>query len=592
MKGLCRKMFFKRKREEFYPIGTEIPLKKRDNYRFLDSITVHALKTGRTRMMILAYVFLCLFILVEGRLFEQTILKYKPRNARDIRLVLTTPVKRADIVDRNGVVIATSLPIVDLHFHKMDGKTEVPLDIDKMADSLAKIFPELDKKSLMNRLQSKRNFEYIKRNLTPKEEYQVNALGYPQLDFDNSERRVYPQSHLYSHLLGFTDVDNRGIAGLEKQYEDVLSQEQTPLVLSVDSRIQNIVRSELMYAVEKFSADGAVGIVMDAQNAEILALCSLPDFDSNKMPINPNQIPINKATLGMYELGSVMKPFTVAFGLEEKIIKDDSHIEAFNPYQLARGRKISDFHAENRILSVAEVLVYSSNIGTAKIAQMLGPAIQKAYLKNFHFLEPLAIDLPERGRPIVQKKWDTVETATIGYGYGLAVSPLHMVAGFAALVNGGVYLSPTFIKDGNKDALMEQVISPKTSEKMRYFLRAVIEIGSGKNANVAGLNVIGKTGTAQMQDPKTGKYIEGKVRTSFIGAFPMDKPKYIVYVMIENPAKRKEDRNFNAAGWNACPTGGRIIQAVANVLNVKPVEAWKKPAYIQGAYDYLKKKKR
>ena len=580
-------MFFNRKREEFYPIGQEIPLKGRDNYRFLDSITVHALKTGRTRMLFLAYVFLILFLIIEARLFEQTILKRDIRTHNSIELAVEPPVNRTDITDRNGVLLATSLPIVNLY---VDARY-MP-DAQEIANDLSKILPDLNKQDTLKRLLSKRSFEYLKRNLTPKEQYQINALGYPQLNFTDSERRVYPQSHLYSHLLGFTDIDNRGIAGLEKQYEELLISQKQPLILSVDTRIQNIVRTELSEAISKFNADGAVGIVMDAQNAEILAMCSLPDFDLNKMPIDANKIPMNKATLGMFELGSVMKPFTVAFGLESGVIKKDSKIEAFDPYQLAKGRKITDFHAENRILSITEVLVYSSNIGTAKIAQMLGPALHKNYLNNLHFLKTLPIELPERGHPIVQKQWNMVETATIGYGYGLAVSPLHLVAGFAALINGGFYLPPTFIKSGNTDVPLEQVITPETSQKMRYFLRAVVEIGSGKNANVAGLNVIGKTGTAQMQDPQTGRYIEGKVRTSFIGAFPMDKPKYIVYVMIENPSKRKEDHYLNTAGWNACPTGGHIIRKIAPVLGIKPTERAVLPSYVNEAYEYLKNKKK
>ncbi len=580
-------MFFKREKEILYPVGQEIPLKQSDSYRFLDSITVHALKTGRTRMLILAYCFLFFFCILEARLFQQAIIKQNIRPPHTISLDVSSPIKRADILDRNGTLLASSLPIVDLY---VDARY-MPHP-EKMADDLIGIFPELNSNDLMEKLLSKNSFKYLKRNLTPQEQYKVNALGYPQLNFINSERRVYPQSALFSHLLGFTDIDNQGIAGLEKQYEQGLTSLEAPLVLSVDARLQDIVHLELKNAIEKFSADGGAAIVMNANTAEILAISSMPDFDLNQMPIDSNKIPMNKVSLGMYELGSVMKPFTVAFGLENKVITTSSQIEAFNPYKLARGRTISDFQAENRILSVPEVLIYSSNIGTAKIAQLMGAEVQKNYLDRFHFLTALPIALPEKGRPIVQKKWDDVETATIGYGYGLAVSPLHLVAGFAALVNGGMYQTPTFIKGGNQDTFLEQVLTPKTSEKMRSMLRGVVEIGSGKSANIKGFNVIGKTGTAQMQDPATGKYIEGKVRTSFIGAFPMDKPEYIVYVMLENPSKRKEDWNFNTAGWNACPTGGRIIEAIAPVLGVEPRPESPRPTYMQGAYEYMANKKK
>lgn len=577
----------KKKKEELYPIGKEIPLKKTDSYRFLDSITTHALKTGRNRMMFLAYLFLLAFSIIGLRLFQQSVLIQNIRTPYKSNLSTTLPVSRADIVDRNGHILATTLPLVDLY---VDARY-MP-DAEKLADDLISIFPDMDKKDLLEKLNSKKAFKYLRRNLVPKEQNTVNNLGYPQLNFITSERRIYPQSNLFSHLIGFTDIDNQGIAGLEKQHDELLTSSETPLELSVDLRIQDTVHSILSEAVKKFNADGAVSLVLDAQTTEVLAMVSLPDFDLNQTPIDPNQISLNKASVGMYELGSVMKPFTVAFGLEADLIKPESEIEAFNPYKLAKGRTITDFQAEDRILTIPEILIYSSNIGTAKIAQMLGPQKQKEFLNKFHFLSALDVNLPEIGRPIIQKKWDDVETATIGYGYGLAVSPLHLVSAFAALTNGGLYRYPTFIKDGNKNVFYEQVISTEISEKLRHMLRAVVEIGSGKRANIKGLNVIGKTGTAQMQDPQNGKYIEGKVRTSFIGAFPMDNPKYIVYVMIENPAKRKEDWNFNTAGWNACPTGGQIIEAIAPVLGEALQDAHPKPTYIESAYAYALEKKK
>lgn len=576
--------FWHKNKEELYPIGKEIPLKESDDYRFLDSITVHALKTGRTRMMVLASIFTIAFCIIGLALFKQTVLEQRIRPPYKSTLSMISPVKRANIVDRNGHILATSLPIVNLY---VDARY-MPHP-DELVNDLMSVFPDMNKKDLMKKIETGHSFEYLRRNLTPEEQYAVNHLGYPQLNFDASERRVYPQSSLFSHLLGFTNVDNVGIAGLEMQYDERLTQSEEPLVLSVDVRIQETVHSILSAAVQKFSADGGVSLVFDVQNAEVLAMVSLPDFDLNKTPIVPTEC---KPTNGMYELGSVMKPFTVAIGLESGSITPTSTIEAFSPYKLARGRTITDFQAENRVLNVPEVLIYSSNIGTAKIAQTFGPAVQKEFLNRFHFLSVLDVDLPEMGRPIVQKKWDDVEMATISYGYGLSVSPLHLVSAFSALINGGLYRFPTFLKDGNKDAVYEQVISPKTSNRMRHMLRGVVEVGSGKRANIKGYNVIGKTGTAQMQNPLNGRYIEGKVRTSFIGAFPMDNPKYIVYVMIENPAKRKEDWYFNTAGWNACPTGGQIIEAIAPILGVEPKEDMEKPAYMESAYTYIREKKK
>ena len=468
-------LFYRQKKEELYPIGKEIPLKDNDTYRFLDSITVHALKTGKTRMMVLAYLFLIAFIIIGIRLFDQTILKQSIKTHNKSILSTSRPVSRADIVDRKGRILATSLPIVDLY---VDARY-MP-DAHKMAEDLISIFPDLNKENLIKKLLSKNSFIYLRRNLTPQEQYAVNRLGYPQLNFEASERRVYPHSHLFSHLIGFTNIDNVGIAGIEKQYENILTQNQDALTLSVDIQIQDIVHTILSEAVEKFTADGAVCLVLDAKTSEVLAMVSLPDFDLNKTPIDPNTISLNKATVGMYELGSVMKPFTVAFGLESGLITPQSEIEAFNPYKLAKGRTITDFQAEDRILTVPEILIYSSNIGTAKIAQMLGPQVQRDFLNRFHFLSILDINLPEKGHPIVQKKWDDVETATIGYGYGLAVSPLHLASAFNALVNNGLYQYPTFIKDGNKNAVYEQLLSEETSQQIRQMLRGVVKIGSAK----------------------------------------------------------------------------------------------------------------
>ena len=577
-------MPFKKKKETFFYVGQEIPVSGGDRYRFLDKATVSALKTGRLRMLFVAYVFLIAFLILGGRLFEQTILKKNINPPRRQLSLTDLPVKRADIVDRNGTILATSLPTVDLY---IDAR-HVPHP-QQLAEDLISVLPDLKKETILKQIATKSSFRFIKRNLTPKEQYAVNRLGYPELNFIDGEQRIYPQSHLFSHLLGFTNIDNKGITGLEKAFDEQLTQDTTPIRLSVDTGIQNIVRYELEKGIQKFNATGGAAVVMNAKNGEVLALVSLPDFDPNRASTRTNQNLFNKATLGVYEIGSVMKLFTVTMGLESKTITPDDKVDATEPLKYGRFR-ITDYQGKNRFLTIPEVLIYSSNIGSAKIALAMGEEQQRAFLERFGLLSPLSFELPEKGRPMYPDPWREINTVTISYGYGLAVSPLHVASAVSAIVNGGLYYHPTILKEKNDHAPATQVISSQTSRMMRFMMRAVVDIGSGKKANIKGYLVGGKTGSAEMQDG-TGRYVKGTLRTSFVGAFPMDDPQYVVFVMLENPMKREEDWYFNTAGWNATPTGGRIIEAIAPQLGIIPKEELEKPAYIEVAYSQYKKKK-
>ncbi len=574
----------RKKKPSFYYVGQEIPTTSNDRYRFLDKTTVSALKTGRFRMLLVAYVFLIAFAILSIRLFEQTVLKRNPTRSQHILMVADDlPVKRADIIDRKGTILATSLPTVDLYVDARD----IPHP-QQMAKDILKILPNLDKEDLLKKLKSKSSFRFIKRNLTPKEQYAINKLGYPQLNFIDGEQRIYPQSHLFSHILGFTNIDGKGISGLEMTYQKRLTSEKKPLQLTLDTGVQNIVRYELNKAIEKFSATAGAAIVMNAQNGEIIALTSLPDFDPNRPSTRTDSNIFNRATLGLYEVGSVMKPFTVAMGLETGVIKPDDRVDATKPLRFGRFT-VTDFQGKNRFLNIPEVLIYSSNIGSAKIGMAVGVEQQKAFLERFGLLSLVPCELPERGRPIQPEIWREVNGATISYGYGIAVSPLHMATAVSALVNGGIYYAPTFIKRPSKDTPGTQIISPKTSQILRHMMRAVVDIGSGKKANIKGYLVGGKTGSAEMQDLH-GKYIKGTLRTSFVGTFPIDNPQYVLYVMLENPKKRKEDWYFNTAGWNAAPTGGAIIEAIAPLLGITPKEELEKPSYIEVAYEKYKNK--
>lgn len=570
-----------------YAVGTEIPVAATDRYRFLNPETVAALNTGRNRLFLVMFGFTCLFAILLGALFYQTILK------RHIQTRIPSavnfeylPVKRADIVDRNGVIIATTLPTVDVYVDARDIE-----DPEKMAQDLINILPSLKKDELLTKLKSKHSFKYLKRNLTPKEQFQVNALGYPQLNFVEGERRVYPQGSLFAHILGITDIDNQGIAGVEKAFNERLTSQREPLRLSVHTGIQNIAHHELENAIKTFRADGGAAIVFNVKNGEILALTSLPDYEPNLPSSFSNNKLFNRATVGVYEVGSVMKLFTVAIGLETKSIVPTDSVDATKPLAIGK-RPITDFQPQSRMLTIPEVLIYSSNIGTAQVILKVGAEKQKEYLKKCALLDPLQFELPEKAAPLKPTRWSEVDMTRISYGYALSISPLHIAASVSALVNGGLYNHPTILKDGNQDQIQTRVFSEKTSQIMRHMMRAVADIGSGKRANITGYRVGGKTGSAQLTDTR-GRYIEGKVRTSFVGVFPMDDPQYLVFVMLENPQKRKEDWYFNSAGWNAAPTGGKIIEAIAPHLGITPKEDEPRPKYMQKAYDiYHKKDKR
>ncbi len=576
---------FKKKKELLYYVGQEIPTTSNDRYRFLDKTTISALKTGRFRMLFIAYCFIFSFAILSLRLFEQTILKKNTIIPHRTELLAgDLPMKRSDIIDRNGTILATSLPTVDLYVDAREIN-----NVQKMAEDILNVLPSLDKEDLLKRLYSKTSFKYLKRNLTPKEQSEINRLGYPQLNFTDGEKRIYPQGSLFAHLIGLTDIDNKGIAGIEKFFQDSLTSNKTPLQLSIDIGIQNIVRYELNKAIEKFRASGGASIVMDTQNGEILALCSLPDFDPNLPETQTENNIFNRATLGIYEVGSIMKLFTVAIGLETKAITPDDRVDATKPLKYGRFA-ITDYQGKNRFLTIPEVLIYSSNIGSAKIAGAVGIEKQKDFLSRFGFLTPVKIELPEKGHPMYPDTWKEINGTTISYGYGLAISPLHISIAVSALVNDGLYVHPTLLKEGNVNEAQTQIISTKTSRIMRHIMRAVVDIGSGKNANIQGFLVGGKTGSAEMQDLH-GKYVQGSLRTSFVGVFPMDEPHYVVLVMLENPQKRKEDWYFNTAGWNSVPTAGRIIETIAPHLGIAPRLEIEKPSYIEVAYEQYKHKK-
>ena len=565
------KYFSRPSGKKFYLPGQEINVYKEFAFRKNYVCEGDPLFVCKNRMTFSVFVFLLAFSAICVRLFNVSVL---PNLRKHQETIIATaiesdvvsfdkkPIKRADIVDRNGTIIATSLPTANLFAHPK--KISEP---NIAAAKLSEVLPDLRYEDILAKLAGKTNFVYIKRNLSPSQQYHINALGIPGLEFEIGEKRVYPHKNLFAHLIGITNVDNAGISGIEKEMDERLTQSDIPLTLSIDIGVQDTIRDILKDAVKKFHALGGSVILMDASNAEILSMVSLPDFDPNTMGKISDQALFNFPTKGVYEPGSVFKIFNTAMGLESGKIKVSDSFDATQPLKL-RYNTIKDYRGENRWLSVQEILIHSSNIGSAQIALRVGKKNQQDFMGRLGFLDPLEIELAEKAQPLTPHRWGEETVATVAYGYGISVSPLHVATAFSSIINGGLYRQPTFIKGKNKTTEVNRVISTSTSKSMRKLLRTVVVEGSGKKANIPGFEVLGKTGTANKLSAN-GRYVDKKVFATFVSAFPASSPKYTLLVMLDEPKATEETFGFVTSGWNSVPTSGKIIEAIAPQLNLK-----------------------
>ena len=478
--------------------------------------------------------------------------------------------ERGDIVDRDGHPLARTIDAwtIALHPGKIIGNK---LDL---AHRLAALMPEKDAVRYYAMMKSDKPFFYLRRRAAPDVVQAVNALGEPGLAIDREPDRLYPQTSLAAHVIGYTDIDGRGVAGIERAFEEQLASPVTrgePITLSISSRIQQALEHELLAAMTTYSAIGAAGIVMDIHTGEILAMTSLPQLNPNVAGQGSPEARFNRATSGVYELGSTFKPFTVAMAMDSGIIK--SFGKMYNcPASLSVGRfSISDTHPFKRACSVAEIMKESSNIGTAQIAAQLGSKRQQAFLGQMGFLAPVAVELKERGRPLTPgKNWGEIATMTVGFGHGIAVTPLHLATGYATLFNGGIWRPATLLKVGKGHPVPagHRTFSEDTSYKMRALLRLVVTQGTGKRADAPGYRVGGKTGTAEKL--LGGRYTSSAVVTTFAGVFPMDEPRYVVVAMLDDPKPTKDTYGFHTAGWNVAPVVGKTIGRIAPMLGVRP----------------------
>jgi len=534
----------------------------------VEGIQRQALETGRNRLLVTGALFSLAFVVVAARLIELALTDQIVEGFRHTRIAAVPEMRkvRSDITDRNGILLATSLPTASLYANPRQ-----ILDPKEAAQKLVRVFPKINERKVEIKLASDRSFVWLKRGLTPKTQFSVNTMGIPGLYFQRTERRVYPHGRLVSHALGLTNIDGRGLSGIEGYFDEALRGTKEPLALSIDIRVQSILREELITAMSEFNAIGAVGVIMDANNGEVRAIISLPDFDPNKPITAANISGFNRATKGVYEMGSTFKLFTVAMALDSGVTSLHDRYDASRPIKISR-HQITDYHAKNRWLSVPEIIIYSSNIGAAKMAQAVGTVGQKRYLRQFGMLTPAKIDLPEIGHPLTPDHWREINTVTISYGHGIAVSPIQLVSGIAALVNGGILYRPRIAKIPRGEAISgSRVLSKNTSKQMRDLMRLVVRHGTGRNADVPGYLVGGKTGTADKPGPRGG-YGSSRIISSFVAAFPINKPRYVILALLDEPKGTRRTHGNATGGWVAAPIISRVVKRMAPLLGLRPSE--------------------
>ncbi len=523
----------------------------------------------KSRIIFVQIIFVIVFAGLFWRLADLTLAGTRSLHlphAENAQMIL-----RPDIVDRNGEVMGTNIQVSALMAKAIELRPNGTPDEEKIADIVAQLTSILPQFNVAraNRVLRGKHYEIaLHKPITRPQEKKILELGNPYLFLRDRFHRVYPYKQSMAHIIGFVDGQGQGRMGVERLLDERADagSQITPsqIVLSIDLSIQHVVEAALMEAKEKYRAKMVAGAIMNVETGELIALSSLPGFDPNHPAVGENQTHYNHFTQGTYELGSVMKIFPIAFGLEKNIIEPTTIFDASTPFQVASGVVISDFHPQTRPLTIDEIITYSSNIGVAKMALTLPPTPYYEFLADLGFVARTRINLPERGRPKLPEKWDDVARAIASYGHGIAVTPLHVLVAGAAMVNGGYLVKPQILKAHNSER--QRIISGQTSASLREMMRHVVVTGTAKKANIEGYEVIGKTGTAD-KPPYDGE----KVVTSFFAAFPKQKPKYALLVVLDEPQPTDDSYGYNTAGWNAVPVAGKIIRKTTALLGLVPV---------------------
>ena len=542
------------------PAGTPPTQRVRVNARLGSG----ALGTGHARLTVVATMFALAFLILGGRLVDLVAFN-GDRSTNASASIATGQSVRGDIVDRNGVVLASSLAVASLY-----AEPRRIADPAQAANALLAVLPTLDFGDVYEKLSSGKSFVWLHRHLTPTQQMDVNALGVPGLSFRAEQRRVYPHGALAAHVVGYAGIDNHGLSGIEQYFNAELladGRKAGALALSIDVRAQYALHEELAAAMEEFQAIGAAGLVLDAHTGEVIAMVSLPNFDPNQMGDSLADGRFNRASLGVYELGSTLKILTIAMALDFGVARLDTEFDATEPLRVGRF-VIRDNHPEARWLSVPEIFIHSSNIGAARIAMEVGADRQQEFLARVGLMSRADVQLPEVGAPIIPSPWRDTSTMTVAFGHGIAVSPLQFAGAVAATINGGWAVPPTLIKsDGPVDP--HRVLSTDTSEAIRRLMRLNVLEGTGTMAEAPGFLVGGKTGTAEKA--KNGLYQSDALVSSFVGAFPMNDPKYVVLALLDEPQGNEHTNGYATGGWTAAPVVSRIISRIGPLLGVVPV---------------------
>ena len=521
------------------------------------------------RLWLLGLGFLTLFTIIGAKIVHLAVLAEGREPVPTITAKLDTGAqefRRSQLTDRNGRLLSDNV------YRKAAYAVPAKIvDLDGTIDGLAQIFPELDVGRLRADLNSNKSFVYIKRRLTPDQEAAVFNLGEPGLNFLEEQYRVYPHGNLTSHIVGFNDIDTFGQAGVEAYFDETLKEGLNPIALSIDVRVQHIVAEELAATIQEFNAIAGTAVLLDSNTGEVIALVSLPDFDPYNPATQSEAQRLNRATYGNYELGSVFKVFTLASAIEADVVRLDEMIDVSKPIRVG-GHKISDYKRYEDQMNPRDILRRSSNIGASKLALRVGSEAQESFLRDLRLLSPSTLEIQETSTPEYPARWGKASTATISYGYGVAASPLQIANAFSTMVNGGVFRPATLVRQPEGQTLTtgHRVISEQTSATMRDMLEYVVREGTGRFAAAEGYRVGGKTGTANIA--RGGGYNEDARRATFLGAFPINDPKYTLLVMVENPDPEAQEYTYGYAtgGWVAAPAFRRIVERAAPMLGLEP----------------------
>lgn len=536
------------------------------------------LNKSRNRLKLAFAGFCGLYMVIGGTMIHYA-LNPDPNRRQQARAQDAVSAARPDVIDRNGEVLATDVRTSSLYAEPR--RLAASFDVDEATELLTAVLPDLNPREVRQRLASGKGFVWLRREITPEKQAEIHRLGIPGIGFLRENKRFYPAGPTLSHVLGHVNVDNQGIAGIERWIDGrglaelhraglATSRNQMPIQLSVDLRVQHVLRDELSKAHQRFRTNFAAGVIMDTDTGEIVAMASIPDYDPNQPSTSAGDAGVNRTTVGVYEMGSVMKSLTVAMAIDSGRFNLGSMVDARFPLQVGR-HSIRDFHAQRRVMSMAEVFTFSSNIGTSRMALTLGAQHQRDFLRKLGQLARVSTELGETARPILPPTaWPNITTATVSFGHGLSIAPLQALMGTAALVNGGYLVNPTLIKRTIEEAraVSPRVIRAETSQAMRYLMRLNSERGSGRRAEVDGFYVGGKTGTSEKVIG--GRYSKTRSLTSFTAIFPADQPRYAMLVMLDEPKGLPETFGHSTAGWNAAPTTGAIIARAAPLLGLQP----------------------